>query len=153
MSIKTIIENLKARFIQPRVYALVAKSRQGSFLILECAWDLETAYAQGKANFKRQNPGWDMSEVKIDMFTHVEFRDLLSTIDSLSLDPPEEVPAEKKSEEVKKPEEVPVPPVAETKNDLMMQIVKKKDSALLEEKKSMFSEAEYKYLVAAVNKK
>lgn len=145
MNIQQILDTVKSKYVKPRVYAIVGKCKQGSFLMLETAHDMETAYSQGKLKFQKQNPHWNMSEVKVDMFTHAEFADLLKDLTDIPFD--------------FVPQASPPPPVVqvvqgvEDKNSLMARIVKEKNGGLLEEQKSLFSEAEYKYLSDKIKSK
>lgn len=137
------ISNLKSKWMKPRVYALIMKVGNQTVLMIEAAYSLEEAYGYAKRDFKKQNPGADISESHIFLFTYEEVGKLFERFMEKDLEP--EPPIPPPEPEKKKPEPVKLEVLGE-KSQMMKRIIEGKDRKLLEENRSSFSEAELRYL-------
>jgi len=161
MSILDLITKLVSKNMKPKVYSVNIWVGTQSFLNLVVAYSLEEAFALTKAEFKKFYPAIDMKVVELKQFCCAEpdalfqkhFDQEQGKVEApLNAQVVSALPT-KVGESVA---EVAKPVVAEKpvdKNVLMKQILDSGDLKSLEEKKSQFSEAEFQYLVAEINKK
>ena len=164
------------KVIPKRVYGLLLESNKTFFLSVQAAFSLEEAFYYAKLEFERMHPskqgGNSLDGAKISLFSSKTFEELDKTKDlveqrSVSASIIEERDTFKKAigEEIgdlfdmfgrvpeaprkglnKPPKEALFPTPEESKNNLMNLIIKFKDTALFEQNKGTFTEAEIKYI-------
>ena len=163
MNIKKILDSLISKFVQPKLFALTLKSHTETFLVLEIAYSLEDAYFKGIKTLKRTNPKSDISGLVILLFVQTQIAELL---DGFIGEDREEEEGQRQVDGIasllrrntasndiieslpKEPEAGQAP----TKNELMKQILKKKDLEFLKENESQFNSFEYTYLEGEIKK-
>lgn len=150
------VEKRNVRTIEPKVFALLIETRETTFLSLQYTYSLEEAFALAKLEFESQEninlPPGSLLGAKIGLFAIKPLKVLTADPDLLKKKI-EVIKGMKKItetliENITSAVEVVRPESPETtiKNDLMNKIVKNKDRALYEEKKSTFNEFECAYI-------
>lgn len=121
MNIFKLLGGIKKKFVEPKVYALELEFGNQRKLYIGAAYSLEEAK---ETAHKEWLP---LKEVRMTMWTYVKISDLLSEYTSAEVN-------------------VDTPEVT-SHNTLMDEILKKKDLSLLEQKRALLTDSEYRFLL------
>lgn len=155
MNMFKLIEGLKEKLVKPRVYSLLLKFPNASFMHISAAYSLEDAFSNAKQEFAKKFPNIPLVDMSISLFDHKSFEDLVEPFtgrlrERAAAPQVHRAPSQMTPVAPTPPKEMH--PVFD-KLKIMQEIVKTKDKALLELHRKDLSENEQKYLEDKIKSK